>query len=193
MKHDITKQLVKQILLRFGSHEWSLQGFGMLRTYLDADKRYRLHVWTGQDRVPDVSDIHTHPWDFESTIIAGKLRNVRYEDYENPEEGTEVFHRQLIKCGVGGCSIGEPELANLYRFSEERYEEGDYYYQEAREIHASYPEDGTVTLIDRTFGTDVDHAHVYFPQGKSWISAEPRPATPNEVRRITELALDKWF
>jgi len=180
--------MVRSILADPLRRQWTLQGFGMLRTYLDLDHVYRLHIWSKDHAVPNVSELHTHPWAFQSLIVGGEVCNERYEEGDGRR-----YHRQLIKCGVGGCLVGEPDLVELVGKPSELYVEGDVYSQRPEEIHRSVPADGTVTLLERQFGADVDHAHVYFPEGTSWVSAEPRDATDKEVLDICGLALGKWF
>ena len=64
-------EIVKQVMENPFNYEWELQGFGMLRTYIDKDTR--LQIWLKDFIVPGVTDIHTHPWDFESFIYKDKL------------------------------------------------------------------------------------------------------------------------
>lgn len=71
----------------------------------------------------------------------------------------------------------------------ETYEAGDAYRQEASEVHHTSYEDGTVTLVSREFLPDTEHANVYFRADGSWVSAEPRDATPDEVSAFVERAL----
>lgn len=193
---SLIKQLVRPILERPFNREWSLQGFGMLRTYLDNDRIWRLHIWTHDHAVDNVSTIHTHPWDFKSTIIAGEVKNQRFKRLNNPRPDAPFVKRyqeQLIKCGPGGCAISSPEPVALFAFGEERYREGASYQQKAEEIHRSMPQDGTVTIIERVFGSNVDDAYVFFPDGEEWVSAEPRDATRQEIKDITEKALERHF
>ena len=68
----IIQALAAEILRRPHGYKWSLQGFGMLRLYLSDN--IRLHVWTTEHRVENVSDIHDHPWDFISTVLFGQLK-----------------------------------------------------------------------------------------------------------------------
>lgn len=182
------KATIKQILEKAEHYEWSLQGFGMLRLYLT--KETRLHVWSDSHTVPNVSDIHDHPWNFRSTVVAGELRNYRFTPVER---GASRFLTRRILCGPGGCVMGEPAYVNLYEGVREIYFEGDDYYQGASEIHRSEPIDGTVTIITRAFLDDSDHANVFWRPGEEWVSAEPRPATPEEIKAITGNALRMWF
>lgn len=176
--------------------EWTLQGLGMLRTYLDEERVYRLHIWSPAHAVENVSGLHTHPWDFRSTVIVGSVNNVLFMRTPNASldaEGVLDMQQLRIKCGEGACSVSDPERVRLMRRPSIRWKEGESYFERAEEIHLSVPENGTVTIIERTFGQDVDHAYIFYPSGEQWVSAEPRKATPQEVRDICELALRKWF
>lgn len=187
------KAAIRFILRNAPKSDWTLQGFGMLRFNLSPD--LRLHVWSEADKVPGVSEIHTHPWDFRSLCVAGCVRNRRYTERAAGPDRLPML-RQTIQCGVGACLKGDPELVNLYAERIE-YINADRgarsYRQDAREIHSSHPEDGTVTLVQRTFKADTEHAYVYWPAGTEWVTAEPRTATPEEVERITQNALNRWF
>lgn len=190
MIHD--RALVKAILEHADAYAWTLQGLGMLRTYISPE--LRLHVWSGDARSDGVSEIHTHPWQFSSLVIAGRVVNVRFDETQNSNRGTlDTYKRQAILCGEGGGLVGDPDTVHLAARQQETYLEGHIYQQRADEIHRSLPEDGTVTLIYRQFLEDADHAYVYWPEDCEWGSAEPRPATDDEVARIVGVALDKWF
>lgn len=183
-----TKLLVKKILEKAENFKWSIQGLGMLRLYLADD--LRLHVWDNRYRVVNVSPIHDHPWDFESTVVAGAVRQVRY--IEGMSYDNMTFKYATIKCGEGACTLSEPTLIDLQPHYEE-YREGNIYTQKADEIHESQPEDGTVTLCKRTFGRNRDNARVFWRGDGEFVSAEPRTATSDEVKAITENALTRWF
>lgn len=187
---DATRLLVRDLLERPLGREWTLQGLGMLRTYLS--KEVRLHIWDKRYAVPGVSELHTHPWDFSSLVVAGVVRNVRHLSYSGPTIGLPYI-RQALRCGAGGGLQGVPEPVFLAARDVEYYDAGTSYRQTAGEIHRSVPEDGTVTLVQREFYEDKDAAHVFWPDGQVWVSAEPRPATDEEVLAITGNALKRWF
>lgn len=216
-----TKPLVKAILTNANSYSWSIQGLGMLRLYLAKDRR--LHVWTDL-RVENVSDTHTHPWHFDSQIVAGVMRNQRFiedgpleriptHEHELHESAlmpgmlvcacgvaTRMDRSQLVEynkvnivCGENACVVGEPQLVKLWPQPIETYVEGQRYRQQAHEIHRTTPEPGTVTLCSRKFLLDTEHANVYWQGNGPWVDAKPRPATPEEVEKITGFALERWF
>lgn len=180
------KLLVKKILENALSYKWSLQGLGMLRLYLNDE--VRLHVWNTDFEFPDASTMHTHPWHFESEVIVGQLKNILYY----PMSDGRLYKRALIKCGEG-CEISTPEEILLTAMAPVLYTEGRIYCEAAQDIHSSHPENGTVTIVTRTFLEDRDHAYVFWPADKDWNSAEPRPATDEEVIAITKHSLEVWF
>jgi len=189
---------IRAILANPHGRRWTIQGFGMLRTYLTEDETVRLHVWSLADKVPGVSVIHDHPWDFTSDVISGEIVNRRYDMLRLRGEVSlrhlECWSRPIV-CGEDGCMLGEPERVVLVPRALEKYREGESYSQTAAELHASFPSDGAVTVITRRFGADRDVARVCWnedagPDG--WVSAEPREATREEVERITAFALLRW-
>jgi hypothetical protein len=188
----IQKALVKKILEKAELYEWSLQGFGMLRLHLDYD--VRLNVWDSRYRVPNVSLMHTHPWNFKSVVVAGRLNNTRY--WKTPPKveilESSVFEYAVIKPGLGGGLREHLGILRLRAYPIETFKEGESYEQVHDEIHISDPSDGTVTVNERQRVGD-DLAYVYWPAGTEWVSAEPRPGKLHEVRDITEAALKKWF
>jgi hypothetical protein len=197
MNHTITKQLVKAILKSPFDLEWSLQGLGMLRTYLSPE--VRLHIWDERYAVPNVSPIHDHPWHLESYIVCGLLMQRRYtlidpgKRIKNDPYAYEFLSMAQIKCGENACTTTRP-LKVLVRVGPlESYTEGETYKQTKDEIHESSPVTGTVTLVSRTFTPDREHARVFWRGQSGWVDAAPRPATRNEITEITQLALLKWF
>lgn len=192
---SLVKPLVKSILEHPEGHEWSLQGFGMLRTYLGS-RDLRLHIWDSRFKVEEVSELHTHPWNFHSFVVAGEVENKLFMkvDPERASVRHEPFVEQEILCGEGGHETPNSTMVALRVDKPSRiHKEGDEYSQFAHEIHRSLPADGSVTIIQREFLGDDDHAFVYIPEGDEWISAEPRPATDEEVAAICTDALARWF
>jgi len=187
----IDKRQIENILKRALNYEgWSIQGFGMLRLYLT--KEIRLHVWDARFMVPNVSLVHDHPWNFFSRVIAGQIENARYYVRE-PDAGSPNYFFSTIQCGPGGGMRSEPKLIGLARHPSHTYIEGQSYSQEASEIHDTDYRDGTVTLVERTFKQDTEHARVFWKESEQWISAEPRKADEQEVEQICHRALSNWF
>lgn len=191
MNESVTKSLVKKILEQPFEYNWSIQGLGMLRLYLD--DVHRLHIWNSQYAVRNVSQMHTHPWNFRSLVVAGVVKNERYIEVTTPDDPEVLwYNKQTIFCGVGGGLVGNSSLTTLISTGIETYVERETYTEEAHEIHVSRPEDGTVTIINREYLDDADHALVFWEDG-DWVSAEPRPANNYEIADFTTLALSKWF
>lgn len=186
------RRLAEQILEDPTRYEWSLQGFGMLRFYITQE--IRLHIWDSRYRVGNVSGIHTHPWHFTSTVLAGQIEQYRYHRYHTAH-GLSGFDEYVIRAGEGGGLEGIPTPVLLRRSPLEIVKAGDHYKQRAEEIHLSQPVDGTVTIVFRELADpkDADHAYVYVPAGEEWVSAEPRVATEKEIFDIAARALFKLY
>jgi hypothetical protein len=183
------RAMVKGVLTYPHAYRWSCQGFGFLRTYLPPDsKRFRLNVWHNGLSIPNVSTIHDHPWSFDSWIISGEFRNLRFvEDHYSGDE----YNWMRIMCGEQGKSLGhDPARIRLRALPIEHYFTGDKYHQDAEEIHQSAFTDGTVTLNDRTGDTEMPR--VFWPAGLSWVDAKPREATEAEIATCAALALERW-
>jgi hypothetical protein len=190
------RELVKNILLSADDRQWTLQGFGMLRAYISEE--VRLHVWDNRFANPGVSTIHDHPWAFESFVVVGQITNRIYclttnEWRAESNRNVVRYQHAKIKCGEGGGLIGKTDEVLLRTMPEYIYHTGGYYTQLAEDLHESIPLNGTVTLVKRIFvKKDRDHANVYWKSG-DWGTAEPRPATAEEVKAICNYSLEKWF
>jgi len=200
---DKLRAMVQAVLSNPHKHEWTLQGFGMLRTYIS--KETRLHVWDHGYRVRDVTDVHDHPWHFSSLIISGTMVNTRYKVHPCSHTNEQIealrirtpFVKSTIVCGVGGgnhvATVKEHgERVWLEPLEPETYKTGEIYFQKADEVHHSAFGSGAVTLVTRTFQPDTEHAHVFFKADQEWVSAEPRLARHVEIDDICKNALRNW-
>jgi len=183
MNNEIIDMLVHPF-----NHKWTVQGLGMMRTYLDETRR--LHIWHSALKVPGATPLHDHPWDFTSEIIFGNMNQNRFEIVEGETSLHPVpMMKQKIQCGEGGDMVGEPEEVRLVAKPMETYYEGQWYSQEAHEIHDTFPMDNTITIINRVYHENRDFANVYYAKGGEFVSAHPRPASPAEVLFITREVL----
>lgn len=197
---DVARTTVRAVLedalgdarLGIKTSNWSIQGFGMLRRHLPDD--WRLNVWDSRFRVPDVSLIHDHPWHFESLVLSGRLRNVRFAVEESNRMRPSTHMTSKLKPGPGGGLLDGEGGGKVRLVSQpaEMYERGSTYLQTCDEVHLSDPEDGCVTLNRRFDRLRDDVAQVFWPVGTQWVSAEPRVAEPAEVVAIVGRALEEW-
>ena len=199
MTFELTQALVKNILKTPLGLKWSVQGLGMLRTYLDDKQRYRLHIWDSSLRVPNVSPIHDHPWHLDSLIVSGVLHQYRYSigDKIHPyvlryrdSYPVENFQMSVIKCGEGAYAKSDPVTVQALQHGKDTYYPGENYSQRKDEVHESMAEDGTVTIVDRTFTQDRESARVFWRGEGGWVDAAPRRATDEEIIRVTQKALE---
>lgn len=181
----LEQALVRNILEHAADFPWRMQDVGLLGLWLDDRREHRLHVWHAEGVVGE-PPVHDHPWDFTSTVIAGELVNTRY--VEDPH-GTEYLRERYVPGHEDDRRsdtirlVGTPETLGA----------GARYRQVARELHASRQVPGTVTVIRFEHTTDdLPELTTCRPPGTPWISGQARPATPDEVARITTTALEHF-
>lgn len=191
MNHEMTKKLVQAVLKSPHNLRGSVQGLGMMRTYLSDE--IRLHIWDKSLKIPSVTPLHDHPWHLDSHIVVGELRQNRFRIVPQGTPSAEEFNTTTIKCGEGACTLTDTIQVMLRRKPLEVYREGEEYRQHKNEIHESFPVDGTVTIVTRKFTANRDAARVFWKGTGAFISAEPRGATSVEIERITERSLNLWF
>ena len=183
----IQAALVRSILEKHTSYDWTLQGFGFFRTKIQ--NVGRIHVWDSRVATPLVSTLHSHPWPLNSTIISGELLNARYRE---ATDGGMPYVRSRIATGEGGGLIGDPVDVELVLTIVEARVSGESYAQTPEALHRTIAQDGTVTLIERPQGPPLEEALVYWPRGTSWVSAEPKPADPWPLSQAIQYALSRW-
>ncbi len=185
-----SQALARAILESAQAFKWTVQGMGFIRLHLPGN--CRLHVWDARLRVPGVSMIHDHlQWALNSTILSGELVNRIYVESQG-DWGGDPYDWATIKPGAGCYFKSEPARTYLSpMISPERLLAGDRYRQAPDVIHETQAADGTVTII-RKEPTPDDSARVFWPSGTTWGSAEPRPATSDEVRLVVDHALARW-
>lgn len=189
---------VHDILDNWRQYQWQVQGFGMIRTYLDGPGEPRLQVWDQRLATWSNNAIHDHPWAFTSTIYAGVLYNQRFK--VRPTEANDSYakgHTTEIIPGTRGGLLSE-RLVDRCRIEPlpiEVYSLGESYRQTHREMHLTKYLPGTVTLITRTEREEADIARVawYGGAGDQPPFVNPYPATPDLAELIIQSALDSWW
>src|SRR5689334_3753815 len=181
----LEQTLVRNILAHAADYPWRMQGVGILGLRLDDRRAYRLHVWDPEGAAGD-PPVHDHPYDFTSTVVVGELVNTRYvEDPSGPEYRRERYSpgNEDDRRADAGRLVGTSETLRG----------GDRYQQLAHELHDSRQLPGTVTVLhfDRHLD-DPTELTVCRRPGAPWVTGLARPATPDEVKRITAAAL-AWF
>jgi hypothetical protein len=190
-----TRDEVRELLEDWRSYEWQVQGFGMLRIYLDGPTEPRLQIWDQRLAVWSNNAIHDHPWAFRSTIMAGTIFNQRY-DIGHPGTWPNGHITEIVP-GTRGGRLSERPINPCFIAPRpvEVYSMGDSYSQAHREMHLTRYLPGTITLIDRFDREPEDIAKV------AWFGAadaqppfvNPYPATPAVVETIVGDALRQWW
>jgi hypothetical protein len=176
---------VRNILEHASDHSWRIQDIGILSLRLDDQRTYRLHVWDPDGATSDPV-VHDHPYDFSSTVIVGELVNTRYV----ADPGGHEYLRERYSPGNEGDRradtvrlVGTSELLCA----------GAEYRQSAHELHDSRQIPGTVTVLRfERFVDDLGELTVCRQPGTPWVTGAARPATHDEVQRITAVALSRF-
>jgi hypothetical protein len=181
------------ILNRAHDFEWTVQGLGMLRLYLDAKRDWRLNVWHDSLANVGVSRMHDHPWAFESVTLCGEIANIRFTEIPEDQAGPgdlRMNHSRLHCSNVGELD-GPTTIRHLRAGRTEYYQAGGRYRQEAAEIHLSHAVNGTVTLLRRHRLGDNEHASVYWPIGHEFGDARKAPPTADEITLVAAAAAER--
>lgn len=178
------RHIVRDVLDHPRDYRWSVHGIGMLRTYLDDTHDWRLNLWHPVLLNPGISTMHTHPWPFTSYVLAGRLRNTRFDRCTKNSVGAELFNEGKITCGthVQGSSTdqggtvfpglnGPPTIVPLHRRTPETYGPNETYTQLPPEIHDTNAFAGSITVIRRGEMTEGCEASVFWPVGQEWGDA----------------------
>lgn len=183
MDNALNRALVHTILEHAPDYPWRMQEIGLLGLRLDERREFRLHVWdpTSYSEEPPV---HDHPYDFTSTKIAGEMTNTRYE--EDPT-GVEYSRMRYSPADEDARRTDTVKLSATAA----TFTEGGTYSQLAHELHDSRQLPGTVTIIRMAF-KEVSELTVCRRDEAAWVSGQSRPATADEVKKITTTALE-WF
>lgn len=201
----LSRDDVHAILLDWRSHEWQVQGFGMLRTYLDGPNEPRLQVWDQRLACWGNNAIHDHPWGFTSTTYAGLLYNQRFgittymehKEQEMRAAGYTNGHTTDIIPGIRGGQLSERPVrpCSIKPQPVEVYSLGDSYSQTHREMHLTRYAQGTVTLIERFGREDEDIARVawYGEAGDQPPFVNPYQATFDTAEMVIADALAAWW
>lgn len=191
---ELTNRLVHGVLQDWWRYEWTKQGFGMVRTYLDSEHRWRVNVWSQMLAVRGVSTIHDHPWSFTSHVISGAIINRKYEilGLDRMTEPWKLYDMCHIVTGEGGGPASSPETVMVRPTTNFVYLAGMSYEQRADVLHETIYREGTVTVNDRSAPTAAHTARVMWPHGTEWVDAKPRPALDCEVMDVCSGALANW-
>lgn len=189
-----SSQDVKDVLLNWKDHQWQMQGFGMLRTYLPGEGEPRLQIWDQRLAQPGNNTVHDHPWNFESHIYAGVLWNQRYFIDRRHSFHGQMWEEHFITPGVGGgLTEKKSHPVRLAPQQLEMYAKDEGYGQTWSELHLSRYLNGTVTLITRERARPSDSASSFSNGRVPWSFFEPRPATQEEILRTITYSLLEWW
>ncbi len=180
----MSKALVFTMLRHAEDLPWRMVDIGLMGLRLDERREYRLHVWDPSS-TEGSSPIHDHPYEFTSAIIVGELTNTRYLESAAGDEYKRFRYSPAAE--------DQRRLSDTVRLSAaaETLREGDSYLQLPHELHASWQQPGTVTLIRCSWG-EPHELTVCLREEAEWRSGQARDATRAEIKAFSAKALG-WF
>ena len=179
----VTKSVVLTILRHAEDFPWRMQDIGLMALRLDDRREYRLHIWDPSLNSGD-PPVHDHPYDFTSAVIVGELTNTRYVESAAGDEHARFRYSPPDEDQRRADTVKLAAAAETFR-------EGDEYRQLAPELHASWQQSGTVTVIRCAWG-EARELTVCLRDEGSWRAGKARDATPEEVKSFVAKALE-WF
>ena len=161
---------------------WHPNGYAKLVIADSPQGQTRLHVWT---EIGDGGDIHDHAWDYQSTVLAGALREERYSQIES-RLGRWMWRHDYERTGNLEWTLTDPIQVRLIRGIEHNLAAGDHQTGRPGTIHRFYAvQVPAVTLI--RVGPVRGRSHVYRP-GPELMTVAPRAISSADVTGLLDLA-----
>lgn len=156
-------------------------GLGFIQVVLSKDER--VHFYT--DKLPTTNeDIHTHRYNFKSTILKGRFTNKKFSIVEG---ATHVLKNE-------SCSL-DRELTNnieipvsIKHIESITYKEGESYNMFFNEFHSVEYFGDTITHLKRS-DIITDYAQVIFENGSEEICPFSNKIEDDELWKIIEAML----
>jgi hypothetical protein len=162
---------------------WTVHGGGVLRLQIDGGTS--MHIWDGRLQLAGCSNT----WDRAqcTVVVSGLLFG---DPYVEVRAGGEPYHTRAVRYDSDeGVIVGLATDLFLLRKKQNRYSAGEGYVQPPAEIHRISALSGTVVLVEQAAALP-EEERVFWPHGAKFVSAEPRPATREEIYEIGKFALD---
>ena len=170
----LERTITEPIGQHWSERVFAMQKLGVLRFQVPTDEHpdRALHLWNRDLKDRSASDIHSHPFDFSSIVLAGRIVNTQYEAvgrFKGPYFGW------VIRPGPNVTVTDRKQYALLLHDVDTIFA-GSSYRMDASEIHHTAFEDGTVTVVTKRRGKLADEAMV-FDRNEEWGNAAPEFAT----------------
>ncbi len=175
------KKLVERIIKTVDVGDITVHGLGMARIHITP--KIRIHLWHPEFQEPGVTELHTHPWDLRSTIIAGSFTE---EVWQQATYGYP-FQEYIVGCGVGGGGVRKGCVSLLQRTEVTYRGAGDRYHREASTIHrVLLSKTGAITLMYKG-EKDTGVASVFSKCETPFGDARQRPAEVKDARTLIKV------
>ena len=137
----------------------------------------RLHVWP---TLPADDDIHGHAWHYESVVVGGELRDIRFHETES-DDGQPMWRHSYGLVGHRRFTLGNPCSVRLAQQQPADLRPGDRSGGSPGYIHRFFATVAPAATMLRV-GPVVDRcSHVYRAEPVLRRAVVPRPTTRADV------------
>lgn len=183
MKTIVYKEEALMQMLRHSLRDFHVKGFDYICLQAGGEgdpTQGSTRAYFFEDTVasaPEVVAPHNHRYDFETTVLAGEVRNFRYRETDPLDPLGRVYDRFAWQTPLnGGQGFRYLRNQSLRTISAERYHQGQSHSHQAEEIHTIQVMPGTVLLLraeaDRLGPREA--TATWFPQGARMSNGNPR-------------------
>lgn len=172
-----------------------VHGNGFLQ--LDLADNQRLHIWGHPDipRQVESSQIHSHRFGFKSTILVGSLVNVMYfvdkqSSYSKNKLDVYSAKPRNKEDTVLEMTSDPDRPISLVQYSINLYSVGDEYSMHPREIHETFVNQPTATLMTKVSTAEDYYPEVFLPAGRKPDNDFDRYSTPLSQDRLWSIVFE---
>jgi hypothetical protein len=166
-----------------GRSYWHPNGFiKLVLEQRDGWGQLRLHVWP---EATDDDDVHDHAWQYESVVVGGELREIRYREAGGDETGGAPMWRHAYgMTGHRRFTLRDPEPVNVIEDPRALdWHTGDRSGGAPGHVHRFFAVSAPTVTMLRVGPILESYSHVYRTDSSPQPVLAPRPTTRADVAK----------
>jgi hypothetical protein len=164
-----------------GRSYWHPNGFiKLVLEQRDGWGQLRLHVWP---EATDDDDVHDHAWHYESVVVGGDLREIRYREAADVDTGgTPMWRHSYGMTGHRRFTLCDPEQVDIIEDPKALdWHTGDRSGGAPGHVHRFFPVTAPTVTMLRVGPILTRYSHVYRTDSSPQPVLAPRPTTQVDV------------